>query len=315
VTDTLGTLTPEAKAFYDRNLLERAMPILGLAKGGQARNIPQNSGNQVSYRRFNQINTSTTALTESVTPAASALSMTEITGTVAEYGNYVQVSDALNLLAIDRVITEATDVLGENGGQSVEEIIRAELVNGTSVNYPSTITARSSVGTTNLMTLTQVRKAVRTLMSNDARPFYGNRDDTGQGGLFMGFIHPRVWYDLIGDTTVINTFTYSDPDKLYTMKIPTLGQVAWIISTKAPIFTGGGSGGIDVYGTFIFGKDAYGVVNVAGTGKFKTIVKPLGSAGTADPLDQRASIGWKAWQLPKILNNNFMVRMEAAVSS
>lgn len=315
MTDTLSTLNAEAKAFYDRNLLDRAKPTLKLLQIGQARNIPKGSGNQVSYRRFNQLSTATTALTESVTPAANALSVTEITGTAQEYGNYVQISDALNLMAIDPVLTEATDVLGENGGQSLEEITRAELLNGTSVLYPASITSRSNVAAANVISLTQIRRGVRTLMSNDCLPFYGDRDDTGQGGMFIGYIHPRVWYDLVGDTTVLNTFSYSDPTKLYTMKIPTIGQVAWIISTKAPVFAGAGSGGADVYGTFIFGKNAFGVTNVGGTGTFETIVKQLGSAGSADPLNQRATAGWKSFQLPKILNNNFMVRLESAVSA
>lgn len=314
MTDTLGTLTAEAKAFYDRNLLERALPILGLAKAGQARNIPKNSGNQVSYRRFNQLSTATTALTESVTPAAAALSVTEVTGTVQQYGNYVQISDAIQMMGIDRVLTEATDVLGENAGQSVEEIIRAEVVTGTSVLY-ATGSARGSQTASNPITLTLVRKAVRTLMANDARPFYGDRDEMGQGGMFLGIIHPNAWYDLVGDTTVLNTFTYSDPEKLYTLKVPHLGQVAWMISTKAPVFTGQGSGGADVYGTMIFGKDAFGVTNVGGSGKFETMAKPLGSAGTADPMNQRATAAWVSWQLPKILNNNFFTRIETGVSA
>ncbi len=314
MTDTLATLAPEAKAFYDRNLLDRALPILGLSKAGQARNIPKNGGNQISYRRFNTISTVTTALTESVTPAAAALSVTEVTGTVQQYGNYVQMSDAIQLLGIDRVLVEATDVLGENAGQSVEEIQRAEVVTGTSVLY-ATGSARNQQSASNPLTLTLVRKAVRTLMSNDAVPFYGDKDDMGQGGMYLGWIHPRAWYDLTGDTTVLNTFTYSDPEKLYTLKIPHIGQVAWMISTKAPVFAGLGSGNADVYGTLIFGKNAFGVTNVGGTGKFETVAKPLGSAGTADPLNQRSTAGWKSYQLPKILNNNFFTRIEAGVSA
>jgi N4-gp56 family major capsid protein len=314
MTDTLGTIAPEAKAFYDKNLMERALPILGLSKAGQARNLPKNGGNQISYRRFNTIPTATVAITESVTPAAASLSVTEVTGTVQPYGNYVQMSDAIQLMGIDKVIVEATDVLGENAGQSVEEIQRAEVVAGTSVLY-GTGAARNLQSAANPLALTLVRKAVRTLMTNDAVPFYGNRDDMGQGGMFLGWIHPRAWFDLTGDTTVLNTFTYSDPEKLYTLKIPTLGQVAWMISTKAPIFAGAGSAGADVYGTLIFGKNAFGVTNVGGTGSFETVAKPLGSAGTADPLNQRATVGWKSFQLPKILNNNFFTRIETGVTA
>ena len=315
MTDTLTTLSAEAKSFYDRKMLDRALPVLAMYKAGQQRDIPSNSGNQVSYRRVNTLTTATTALTEGTTPVGASLSVTEVTGTVAQYGNYVQVSDALNLMGIDPIIRESSTLLGENAGQSLEEVIRTELVTGTSVSY-ATGSARASQAAANVITTALVRKAVRTLEANDAKPFYGSRsDENGQGGFFLGFIHPNTWYDLIADTTVLNTVTYSDPDKLYTLKFPELLGVAWIKTTKAPVFSAAGSGGVDVYGTIIVGMDAFGVVNVGGTGRFNTIVKPLGSAGSADPLEQRATIGWKSFQLPKILNNNFMTRIEHGVTA
>lgn len=320
MTDTLGSLPVEAKQYYDKKLLERAKPLLKMVTAGQQRNLPKNSGNQVSYRRFNQISTSTTPLAEGVTPVASSLSITEITGTAAQYGNYVQVSDALDMLGIDPVIREATMVLGENGAQSIEEIVRAELVTGTSVIY-GTGSARNAQSAANPISLTLVRRAVRTLQANDAEGYSSKRDDMGQGQMYLGFIHPRQWFDLTGDTTVLNTFTYSDPEKLYTLKLPSLAQVAWCVTSRAPVFTGAGSGAADVYGAIIVSENAFGVVNVASTGTdnssgtFSTIVKPIGSAGAADPLDQRGTIGWKAYQLPKILNNNFMTRIETGVTA
>ena len=118
MTSTLGTLTQQAKAFYDRVLLDRALPILGLYKAGQARNIPKNSGNQVSFRRFNTLATATTALTEGATPSAASLSITEVTGTVAQYGNFVTISDALDMMGIDPVIEETNQLMGENAASS-----------------------------------------------------------------------------------------------------------------------------------------------------------------------------------------------------
>jgi N4-gp56 family major capsid protein len=322
MSNTLGTLTAEAKQYYDRNLMIRVRPVLYLAMIVQARNIPANSGDQVSYRRFNQISTATTPLTESVSPTPSALSLTEVTGTVAEYGNVVQISDMLAKMGIDQVMSESQGVLAENGGQSIEEIIRAEVVTGSGVLY-ATGSSRGAQSASNPITLSLVRKAVRNLNANNAVPFYGARNmSTGQGGRYIGYIHPMAWYDLVGDTQVLNTFSYSDPEKMYEWELPDLAGVAWVVSSKAPVFTGAGSGGADVYGTMIFGKDAFGVVDVAGTqgrydgsGRIGTIVKALGSAGTEDPLDQRATVGWKSLQLPKILNNNFFTRIEAGVTA
>jgi N4-gp56 family major capsid protein len=315
MVDTLGTQTAEAKQFYDRTLMDRAKPILALTPLGQARSIPKNQGNQVSYRRFNQIATATTALTESVTPVASALSITEVTGTVAQYGNYVLMSDLIQTLGIDMVATEAMEMLGENAGQSVEEIVRSEVQAGTSVQYTGGNTARVQLDATDVLTYAAVRKAVRNLRANDANPFSGTRSSNGQGGLYAGIVHPYVWNDFVGDTTILNTFSYSDPDKIYKMEVPYLGEVMWIVTTKAPKFAGGGAAGADVYGTLLFGKNAFGYVDVAGTGKFQSIVKERGSAGTSDPLNQRSSCGWASLQLPKILNNNFMIRIESGATA
>ena len=72
-----------------------------------------------------------------------------------------------------------------------------------------------------------------------------------------------------------------------------------------------GAGGRDVYSTLIVGANAYGDTEIAGGG-LEHIVKQLGSSGTADPLNQRASIGWKATKASKRLVEEYMVRIESA---
>lgn len=316
--DTLSTLSAEAAKYYDRLLVDRLLPVCNLASLGQQRTLPKRNGSTVSYRKFASLATATTALTEGTTPTGTSLSVTEVTGTVYQYGNFVTLSDALDLLGIDPVVTEAIDVLGENAGESNEEIIRATVAAGTNVRY-GTGSARSSQTASSPITLTLVRKAVRDLVAAKAKPFYGTRDEkTGQGGLYVGYIHPYAWYDLTGDTTVLNTFVYSDPSKLYTLELPTLAGVAWIVSSKAPLWAGAGASSADVYGTLIMGKDAFGVSTVGGVSggqQFESVVHPLGSSGAADPLNQRSSVGWKAYQCVKILNEGALQRIEAGVTA
>lgn len=313
LSDYTGSLN-DAQVVYDKNLLMRATPNLVFYNFGQKRAIKKNSGNQISYRRYNSLTAATTAITDGVTPSADSLSLTEVTGTVQQYGNYVSISDNVDMLAIDPVVMEATDVLGENAGESVDTIVRDVVKAGTNVVY-ATGSTRGAQSASNPITLTLVRKSIRALEVEKAKPFRGNRNEQGQGGVFIGIIHPYAWYDLKGDTEIQDMFTYSDPERRYTNTLPMLEGIAWYVTTLAPVFTGEGSGSADVYGTVILGKEAYGVVDVATSGRFKTIVKPLGSAGTEDPLDQRSTVAWKSWQLPKILNNNFTVRIEAGVSA
>ncbi len=72
-----------------------------------------------------------------------------------------------------------------------------------------------------------------------------------------------------------------------------------------------GAAGRDVYSTLILGSDAYGVTEITGGG-LQHIVKQLGSAGTADPLDQRATCGWKATKVAERLFEQYMIRVETA---
>ena len=72
-----------------------------------------------------------------------------------------------------------------------------------------------------------------------------------------------------------------------------------------------GAGGYCVYSTLVLGENAYGVTEVTGGG-LQHIVKQLGSSGTADPLNQRATVGWKAIKVAEILVDAFMVRVESS---
>ena len=111
-------------------------------------------------------------------------------------------------------------------------------------------------------------------------------------------------------------------NKLYTVIYATAGAAggASITLAETPssdmaaediIYPGeAGAKGRDVYATLIFGDNAYGVTEIAGGG-LQHIVKQLGSAGSADPLDQRGTAGWKATRASKRLVEEYMVRIES----
>lgn len=71
--------------------------------------------------------------------------------------------------------------------------------------------------------------------------------------------------------------------------------------------------GRDVYATLVLGANAYGVTEITGGGLVH-IVKQLGSAGASDPLNQRATVGWKATKAAVRLVEQFMVRIETCCS-
>jgi len=315
MVDTLSTLSYEAANFYDRDLLYRAQAAQVFYDAGQKKNLRKNDGNTIRWRRFNALTVSTTALTEGVTPASTALSQSEVTATLAQYGAYGEVSDMLDLVGIDPVIAESVRVFGQHAGESVETLVVNVMKAGTSVLY-ATGSSRGSQAASNTITVALIRKAVRNLDRNNTMRFSGAEQNKkiAQGNYYI-FLHPNAVYDLKNDSEWKTMQQNIRPDLLFEGSLGMIEGCQVFQSTLCPVFTGEGSGGADVYGSMVVGQNSFGVVDVGGTGKFKTYVKPLGSGGTADPLDQRATIGWKSVFQAKILNDNFMTRIEHGVTA
>lgn len=310
----------EVNNFYDRTLLMRAVPLFVHTKWAQVRDIPRNAGSStIKFRRYGNLSAATTALTEGVTPSGSQLSVTDVTATVAQYGDYVTITDVVDYESADPVLTETAEILGDQVGDTLDQLTRDVMAAGTNVRYSDGVAGRSSVASTNKMDDTEVKIAVRTLKNNKARKITRMIDPstgyntTPLNACYIGIVHPNTTYDLKGATGFIPVEKYPNKSDVMEGEIGALDEVRFVESTNAKVFSGAGASSIDVYATLIFGSDAYGVSRISGEA-LKNIVKPLGSAGSADPLDQRATSGWKATFVAKILNNDFIIRLEHAVS-
>lgn len=304
---TYNGLTQEQKTFYDRSLLKRLLPNLVWAQYGQKKGAPKREGDTINFRRFNSLAAVTTPLTEGITPDGDNLSITAITATVAQYGNYITLSDKVDMTAIDPVVTEATTVLGEQAGLSIDTIVRDIVVAGTNVQYAGGVANRASVAATNKISADEVKKAVRTMRRNKVKPV--------SNGKYIGVISADLEYDLMADSLWIDVSKYSDKEQIYNGEVGSLFGVKFIRSDNHKKFEGAGASGIDVHCAIIMGADAFGMVDIGGQSKPQTIVKPLGSAGVADPLNQRSSVGWKCMFTAKILQELAILRLECAATA
>lgn len=318
---TRTQVSREVDAFYSRTLLMRAIPLFVHTKWGQVRDIPRNAGtNTVRFRRYGNLSAATTALSEGVTPAGSQLSQTVITAVVQQYGDYVTVTDVLDYESPDPELMIAAEVLGDQAGDTLDQLTRDVITAGTNVQY-ATATERSSIASGDKITLLEVKKAIRTLKNNNTRkittminPTTGY-DTTPVNSCFIGIVSPDTTYDLDALDGWTPVEKYSSQMGVMEGEVGKLKEVRFVETTNAKVFAGAGAGGaVDVHATMIFGRDFYGVTRISGEA-MKNIVKPLGSAGTADPLDQRATSGWKATFVAKILNDDFGVRIEHAVTA
>lgn len=295
-TQTTGTatLSDEMKVYYSDYLIDNATPKLVHDQFGQKHPIPKNGGKTIEFRKYSPLPKLLTPLTEGVTPDGQSLTVTTIEATVDQYGGYVTISDMLQLAAIDNNMVQATKLLGNQAGVSLDTITREVLNGGTNVVYAGGVTSRSALTADSKLTVQDIKKAVRALKTQNADKI---------GDSFVAIIHPDVTFDLTNDPEWQSVKDY-DPKDWYEGEIGKIAGVRFVETTEAKIFEGG------VYSTLVLGDNAYGVTEIEGGG-LQHIVKQLGSAGTADALDQRATVGWKATKVAERLVEQFMVRIES----
>ena len=275
--NTIGTITAENRTFYERALIERLLPELHAYNDAQKSVLPHNSGTTVNWRKFSSLAIPTTALTEGTTPDGKSLSVTAVTATAQQYGDFVVISDLLAKTGIDKVMTEGAVLCGEQAALKIDSVILAAMSAGaTNVTLAS--------GETKL-TSARVRKIVLELKKKNARRF--------PDGYFHAIISPAQAYELMGETNSgwIDAAKYGSIKKLLKGELGELHGVRFMESTNV------------VNTAYIYGADSYGVVDMeGGAGKPGIITKDFGSSGVDDPLNQRASVGWKNLFVAKVLD-------------
>lgn len=310
--DTNTTLDPglsvENKTFYDKALIEIAGPELVHDQFGQKRPIPKNGGKRIEFRQYAALPKATRPLTEGVTPDGKKLSASAIYADVAQYGDYVCLSDVLDLTAIDNNVLEATKAIGKQAGVTLDTITRNILQSGTNVYYAPKSTGvqptdRTELDSTCVLTVDVVKRVAALLKAKNA-PKIG-RD-------YVCILHPYVAYDLMSDPRWEEPHKYTDPENMYAGELGRVASVRFVESSEAAIYEGTEDecpAGLAVFGCLFLAENAYGVTDINGGG-LETIIKQRGSAGTADPLNQRSTVGWKAMKTAEILVQAYIYRVE-----
>lgn len=293
-------LSVENKTFYDKTLISEAQANLVHDQFGQTRNIPKNGGKKIEFRRFASLPKALTPITEGVTPDGKKLSVTAIEAELGQYGDYIVMSDVLDLTAIDNTVLEATKIIGRQAGLTLDTITRNVLQSGTNVMYcpkadGSEVDSRAGLDSTCALNVAAIRKAAAILKASNAPMIDGS---------YVAIVHPYAAHDLMSDPEWIDAYKYANPENIYKGEIGKIAGVRFVESSEALIAEGG------VFCTLILGANAYGTTSVNGGG-LETIIKQLGSSGVADALNQRSSVGWKAMKTAEILIQAYMLRVES----
>lgn len=325
-TTTYGDISPRTAAYAEKEMLKRGLPFLVIEKFGQAKPIPGNNSKTIVFRRYNALPTTPTTLVEGVTPSSRTLAVTDVTATLAQYGDTTTITDVILDTHEDPVLNEAVTLLGEQAAQMIEKMRYGILKAGTSVLYANGA-SRSAVNTPISRELQ--RRAVRSLKRQNARfitsvirstPSFGT-ENVAPG--YVALIHP----DLESDVRDLPGFVPAEKYGSMTPWENELGKcedVRYVSSTIfEPWVNAGGAAGTmlstggtaaDVYPILYLARDAYGIVALKGAYAITPMVvnpKPSDS----DPLAQRGHVSWKAMQTAVILNDAWMCRAEVAAKA
>lgn len=334
-TSTIAQLTEENRTMYEMAMLPRAVPPFSYLWCGQQGfnpnvSVPENEGTTISWNLLAALSAVTTALNEGVTPTPQNITITSTTATLYEYGAYVQYSKKLVLTGIHALVNEISDALGEQAGDSFDQIVRGTVVAGSTVQYAGAATSTATVAASHKLSAAELLEGVTTLKVAKAQP--------PVDGKYLVFIHPYAEYDLFNDPTFSAVLSYVKPRddnnpfingyltdafgcRFYVTPNGTYSSGTLVTYVYLTMMIGRGAFGIGGLASYIpgavGGQDGNSLINNNTFKKvrpLRLILKGFEAGGTSDPLEQRATIAWWSTFVVKRLTEAFMLRIEHATA-
>ena len=293
---TQSGMSPTMKTFYDTTLLENAREQMVFTQFGEKQPM---HGNKIEWRKFNTFAKALTPLTEGVIPTGQTFGMTKIEAETTQHGDFVAVSDRLELEAYDDVIFGATEEMGAAEGETYDTLTRNILVAGNSVAYANNKASRDALTAADILTPELVAKAATWLKKNKAPKIDGS---------YVAIIHPSVAFDLRNSDEWKEFHKYNDVAPIFKGEIGMLHGVRFVECNEAKVWK---EGSVATYATLFLGAKAYGILDPEGEG-MEMIVKTREQIG--GPLNQFSTIGYKFCHGAKILYQERMLRVETGSS-
>lgn len=313
MTTETGSLSAEMKTFYEKRLLDQAEPLLVHNQFGDKYPIPAGSGKKIEFRKYSALPKALTALTEGVTPAGNSLTVTTVEGTVKQYGDWIQLSDMLQMTAIDNNVVQATKLLSSQAGRTLDTVTREVLAGGTNVIYApkvvdgaeTEVLSRSTLTPECVLTPFVVMRAAATLEAMNTPKINGS---------YVLIIHPYCRETLQESPGWVDVVKYKEGNNTFSGEIGKIGDVRVVTTSEAKVINDSTCPVVEdstyysVFTSLLLGANAYGVTELE-NGGLQHIVKQLGYG--EDPLNQRSSCGWKATSAAVRLCEEYMVRIES----
>jgi N4-gp56 family major capsid protein len=303
-----STLTQEMSIYYEKVFLARAEYEYIFNQGAQMRSQPANEGKQVNFTRHTPLATATTALTEGTNPAEVALTASTVSASLNEYGTTVKISRFLTLTSIDANNKEKIEVVGQNMGETLDELTRNELATGATAQLAGGKSTLTDVAITDVLSVAELRKAVRTLKKNKAIRYQS------KVAPWMGKLGPDTSYDLTSDSTFLSADIYDNgSEKLYNGELGKILGVRLLESPNQNETANGGTSNADIIWNFIHGDQAFGCIDLVGD-KPQLFIIPHTNIDSGNAAGRFSLVSWAASYVCKTLNANWLIAIKTGAS-
>lgn len=287
-TTTTSTLGNVVKTAYDRMLYFdlRSQPTFDMIADVKPA-LQAMPGNVVTWNIMSNLAAATSTLTESSDVSPVTLATTNVSATLGEYGNAVELSAFLRATGFIDVDEATLNVLGYNLADSLDQVAVTTLDAGTNVRYQGgTAAARDQVTSAQVLTAADVRYVVAKMRGNKALP--------RKQGYYVAFIHPDVSYDYRSQSSAAANLSwreahiYASPEAIFAGEIGANDGCAFVETPRAPVFLDAGSSptNTEVYATIVVGQQALA--------KAVAIDPHLVQSPVVDRLRRLVNYGWYA---------------------
>lgn len=326
---TDGTSSDATQSFFNTLLLVRGTYALIHQVPVKKYNLARRSGKTMIWRRYSALSLATVALIEGQNPAGLAKAKTDIAATISQYGAFIEDTDMMMDTQPDAQSTENVELLGQQMGETFDQLYRDMWSDATNIVYASGTTTLTVDQIIDKNDLDRCHRLLRVNKARTFSPMIMPGQNIGTGSVmpsYWAMCDERVAFDLRHVDGFVIPVDYGSKTGVLTGEIGADKNGIRFLASPNGYYLAGATGVTiaatdvkntasfaDVYSIFVVGQEAAGGVNLA-NGNGGIIKKALGSAGAADALNMKQTIGWKKYDTRKLLNNDFLVEIQTCVS-
>lgn len=306
ILTTTSQIDPVTQKFFNRTLLWGAYPALVHERFAQVADLPEGEGDTIMWRRYTALAAATTPLSDGIDPPGKQLAKTDLAAQVSQYGDFLAITEKVNLINKEKVFTVAAKKLSRQAGRTKDQLTRDYLAACAS---STNCTSGSNGDTPTEVTSIDIDGIVQTLLGNDAQFITEVMAGAAKEGTapvdasFFGIMDTDLLKDFKACSGWQKVSEYPDPKSALKDEVGAMDYLRMLMTSAGYYTSATSTLTAATYYVPIFGEDAYGTVRLGGR-NIENVVHGFNEAGSV--LNLRATSGWKFWHATRILNDNYM---------